>query len=44
MGDKVGGNKMQIGSVQGDAIAGNKIVHSQNLAQAAQDIKTLIGV
>jgi hypothetical protein len=41
-GDKVAGNKMQIGTVHGDAIAGNKIVNSQNLAQAAQDIKALI--
>jgi internalin A len=42
MGDKFTGNKMQIGTVQGDAIAGNKIVNSQNLTQDAQDIKTLI--
>jgi internalin A len=42
IGDKFTGNKMQIGTVQGDAIAGNKIVNSQNLTQAAQDIKTLI--
>jgi Leucine-rich repeat (LRR) protein len=44
MGDKdtIGGNKMKTGEVAGDAIAGNKIVHSQNLAQAAQDIKALI--
>ena len=41
-GDKVAGNKMQIGAVQGDAIAGNKTVNTQNLAQAAQDIKALI--
>jgi internalin A len=44
MGDKITGNKMQIGTVQGDAIAGNKIINnnSQDLAQAAQDIKALI--
>jgi internalin A len=42
MGDKVAGNKMQINTVQGDAVAGNKIVNSQNLAAAAKDIKTLI--
>jgi internalin A len=41
-GDKVAGNKMQINTVHGDAVAGNKIVNSQNLAQAAQDIKALI--
>jgi internalin A len=41
-GDKVAGNKMQIDTVHGDAVAGNKIVNSQNLAQAAQDIKALI--
>ena len=42
MGDKVDGNKMQINTVHGDAVAGNKIVNSQNLAQAAQDIKALL--
>jgi internalin A len=43
MGDKIAGNKMQIGTVQGDAIAGNKIINnSQNLAEAAKDIKALI--
>lgn len=41
-GDQVMGNKMQIDTVQGDAIAGNKIINSQNLAQAAQDIKALL--
>ncbi|MBE9033464.1 leucine-rich repeat domain-containing protein, partial [filamentous cyanobacterium LEGE 11480] len=41
-GDKVAGNKMQIETVRGDAVAGNKIVNSQNLPQAAQDIKALI--
>lgn len=41
-GDKVLGNKMEIGTVQGDAVAGNKYVYSQNLAQAAQDIKVLL--
>jgi internalin A len=42
-GDKIMGNKMQINTVQGDAIAGNKIINnSQNLAQAAKDIKELI--
>ncbi len=41
-GDRVAGNKMQINTVQGDAIAGNKIVNSQNLTQAAQDIKDLL--
>jgi len=42
MGDKVMGNKVQIGTVQGDAIAGDKIIYSQNLTQAAQDIKALL--
>ncbi len=41
-GDQVMGNKMQIDTVQGDAIAGNKIINSQNLAQATQDIKALL--
>jgi predicted transcriptional regulator len=41
-GDKVMGNKVQIGTVHGDAVAGNKIITSQNLAQAAQDIKALL--
>ena len=40
-GDKVMGNKVQIGTVQGD-VAGNNIVSSQNLNQAAQDIKALL--
>lgn len=40
-GDKVMGNKVQIGTVQGD-VAGNNIVNSQNLNQAAQDIKALL--
>jgi len=40
--DTVAGNKMKTGDVAGDAIAGNKIVNSQNLLQAAQDIKALI--
>ncbi|AFZ01290.1 SAV_2336 N-terminal domain-related protein [Calothrix sp. PCC 6303] len=44
MGDKdtIAGNKMKTGDVAGDAIAGNKIVNSQNLAQAAKDIKDLL--
>jgi internalin A len=44
MGDKdtIAGNKMKTGDVAGDAIAGNKIVNSQNLAQAAQEIKELL--
>ena len=44
MGDKdtVAGNKMRTGNVAGDAIAGNKIVTSQNLAEAAQEIQALI--
>ncbi len=44
MGDKdtIAGNKMKTGDVAGDAIAGNKIVNTQDLAQAAKDIKTLI--
>ena len=44
MGDKdtVAGNKMRTGDVAGDAIAGNKIVNTQNLTEAAKDIKTLI--
>ena len=42
LGDKITGNKVQIGTVHGDAIAGNKIVYSHNLVQAAQDIKVLI--
>jgi hypothetical protein len=44
MGDKdtVAGNKMRTGDVAGDAVAGNKVVNSQNLAQAAQDIKALL--
>ena len=33
---------MQINTVQGDAIAGNKIVNSSNLPQAAKDIKDLL--
>ncbi len=41
-GDKVAGNKLQAGTVHGDAVAGNKTVNSQNLAQAAQDIKELL--
>jgi hypothetical protein len=41
-GDKVMGNKVQIGTVQGDGVAGNKTVNSQNLTQAAQDIKDLL--
>ena len=44
MGDKdtIAGNKMRTGDVAGDAIAGNKIVNTQNLTEAAKDIKTLI--
>jgi hypothetical protein len=45
MGDKdtVAGNKMRAKNTAGDAIAGNKIVNtSQNLAEAAKDIKALI--
>ncbi len=45
MGDKdtiTTGNKMRTGDVSGDAIAGNKIVNSQNLAEAAKDIKALL--
>jgi hypothetical protein len=44
MGDKdtVAGNKMRATDVAGDAIAGNKIVNSQNLAEAAKDIKALL--
>ena len=44
MGDKdtVAGNKMKIGDVTGDAIAGNKIVNTQNMTQTAQDIKVLV--
>ena len=44
MGDKdtVAGNKMRTGNVAGDAIAGDKIVNSQNLIQAAQEIKNLL--
>jgi hypothetical protein len=33
---------MKTGDIAGDAIAGNKIVNSQNLAQAAQEIKELL--
>jgi len=40
-GDKVMGYKVQVGTVQGD-VAGNNIVNSQNLNQAAQDIKNLL--
>ena len=40
--DTIAGNKMRMGNVAGDAIAGNKIVNSQNLTQAAQDIKALL--
>jgi internalin A len=44
MGDKdtIAGNKMKTGDVAGDAIAGNKNVNSQNLAQAVKDIKDLL--
>jgi hypothetical protein len=44
MGDKdtIAGNKMKTGDVAGDAIAGNKIVNTQDLAQAAKDINALI--
>ena len=44
MGDKdtVAGNKMKTGDVVGDAIAGNKIVNTQNMTQTAQDIKVLV--
>jgi hypothetical protein len=44
MGDKdtVAGNKIQTGDVAGDVIAGNKIVNSQNLAQAAKEIQDLL--
>ena len=44
MGDKdtISGNKMITGDVTGDAIAGNKIVNAQNLAQAAKEIKDLL--
>jgi internalin A len=44
MGDKdtVAGNKMRTGDVAGDAIAGNKIVNSQNLTQAAKEIQDLL--
>jgi hypothetical protein len=43
MGDKVMGDKTTIKTVQGDAIARNKIINnSQNLTQAAQDIKALL--
>ena len=44
MGDKdtVAGNKMKTGDVTGDAIAGNKIVNTQNMTQTAQDIKVLV--
>lgn len=44
MGDKdtVSGNKMKTGNVAGDAIAGNKIVTSQNLADAAEEIQELM--
>ena len=45
MGDKdtiATGNKMRTGNVAGDAIAGNKIVNSQNLTEAAKDIKALL--
>jgi len=44
MGDKdtVAGNKMKTGDVAGDAIAGNKIVNTQNVTQTAQDIKVLV--
>jgi internalin A len=44
MGDKdtVLGNKVRMGDVTGDVIAGNKIVNTQDLAQAAKDIKALI--
>jgi internalin A len=43
-GDRVAGNKMQIGTVQGDAVAGDKIVNNyhQNLAESAQEIQALI--
>ena len=40
--DTVAGNKMRADNTAGDAIAGNKIINSQNLPQAAKDIKTLI--
>ena len=50
-GDRIDGNKYEINNspnsmigeqtIQGDNIQGNKIVNSQNLAQAAADIKTL---
>ena len=45
MGDKdtiATGNKMRTGSVAGDAIAGNKVINSQNLTEAAKDIKALL--
>jgi hypothetical protein len=40
--DTIAGNKIQTGNVAGDAITGNKIVNSQNLTQAAQEIKELL--
>jgi len=40
--DTVAGNKMKTGDVAGDAIAGNKIVNTQNMTQTAQDIKILV--
>ena len=45
MGDKdtiATGNKMRTGNVAGDAIAGNKVINSQNLTEAAKDIKALL--
>jgi internalin A len=43
-GDRVAGNKMQIGTVQGDAVAGDKTVNNyhQNLAESAKEIQALI--
>jgi internalin A len=41
-GNVVGNNNTVIGSVIGGTVIGNKIVNSQNLAQAAQEIKELL--
>jgi hypothetical protein len=42
IGDRVAGDKVMGDKVMGDKVIGDKIVNTQNLAQAAQDIKSLL--